>query len=247
MCCLVKGEGGGWWRIIHWASILSREEYYGFSLSCFRLLLASVTCVQLYLTLLLCKWFSFFLSCRDISFLYDAGASGRTGLDSAGKSLITPGSEKSKGSMGSKQRETVMKSKDDNNQEAMVHSLMNNALKRKNWFAQGSELCIDGIWLSRWLLVLRSDQLLVSDFLTSRVEVIFIDFADDLCSGSWHSNLYPLTWVLFHDLHNSQVWFNFHQVNCLKFWETLLLCQMLHVRKDKDFMFRDHECWLNKL
>lgn len=83
---------------------------------------------------------SFFFSCRDISFLYDASASGRTGLDSAGKSLITPGSEKSKGSMGSKQRETVMKSKDDNNQEAMVHSLMNNALKRKNWFAQGSDM-----------------------------------------------------------------------------------------------------------
>lgn len=48
--------------------------------------------------------------------------------------------------------------------------------------------------------VLRSDQLLVTDFLTSWVEVIFIDYADDLCSGSWHSNLYPLVWVLFHDL-----------------------------------------------
>ena len=39
MCCLVNGEGVGWWRIIPLESILSREEYYGFSLSYFRLLI----------------------------------------------------------------------------------------------------------------------------------------------------------------------------------------------------------------
>ncbi|XP_067017246.1 axonemal dynein light chain domain-containing protein 1-like isoform X2 [Acropora muricata] len=55
---------------------------------------------------------------RDISFLYDAGSSGRKGLDSAGKPLITPGSEKSQGLVGSKQLETLMKSKHDDNQEA---------------------------------------------------------------------------------------------------------------------------------
>lgn len=122
MCCLVNGEGVGWWTIIPLESILSREEYYGFSLSYFRLLIGLT--LPHFAVVQATFFLFFFFSCRDISFLYDAGASGRKGLDSAGKPLITPGSEKSQGSVGSKQLETLMKSKHDDNQEAMVHSLV---------------------------------------------------------------------------------------------------------------------------
>lgn len=55
---------------------------------------------------------------RDISFLYDATSPERA--DSSGKPVIKTGSEKSKTLTGSKQLELLTKSKDENDQDAMV-------------------------------------------------------------------------------------------------------------------------------
>ena len=61
---------------------------------------------------------SFFL--RDISFLYDATGPDKTSLDSAGKSLVTPASDKSKTSPKNKQLDFVGKSKGESGQEDVV-------------------------------------------------------------------------------------------------------------------------------
>ena len=57
---------------------------------------------------------------RDISFLYDATGPDKTSLDSAGKSLVTPASDKSKTSPKNKQLDFVGKSKGESGQEDVV-------------------------------------------------------------------------------------------------------------------------------
>lgn len=58
---------------------------------------------------------------RDISFLYDATGPDKTSLDSAGKSLVTPASDKSKTSPKNKQLDFVGKSKGESGQEDVVN------------------------------------------------------------------------------------------------------------------------------
>ena len=65
------------------------------------------------------------LVCRDISFLYDATSPERA--DSSGKPVIKTGSEKSKTLTGSKQLELLTKSKDENDQDAVVNLVIINS------------------------------------------------------------------------------------------------------------------------
>jgi len=71
----------------------------------------------------LCFLFFLFFH-RDISFLYDATGADKTSLDSAGKSLVTPASDKSKTSPKNKQLDFVGKSKGKSGQEDVVKLIL---------------------------------------------------------------------------------------------------------------------------
>lgn len=80
---------------------------------------------------------------RDISFLYDATGPDKTGLDSAGKSLVTPASDKSKTSPKNKQLDFVEKSKGEIGQEDVVNikTCKNININKIVWRLKSQFLC----------------------------------------------------------------------------------------------------------